>query len=49
MTDAFPVVLAKARTHTAESIGRDWMADNLRNNNVLWLWVPAFAGTTVTP
>jgi hypothetical protein len=47
MTDRFlAVVLAKARTHTAESIGESRMAVDLRNNNVLWLWVPAFAGTT---
>jgi hypothetical protein len=47
MTDrVLPVVLAKARTHTAESLGESRMAVGLRNNNVLWLWVPAFAGTT---
>ena len=47
MTDLLSaVVLAKARTHTAESIGESEMAVDLRNNDALWLWVPAFAGTT---
>ena len=41
------VVPAKAGTHTAESVGRRKIADDLRHNEVLWLWVPAFAGTTV--
>jgi hypothetical protein len=46
MTDiaAFPaLVLAKARTHTAESIGQPRAADDLRNNEALWLWVPGRA------
>src|SRR5258708_17194534 len=34
------VVLANARTHTAESIVRSRVADDLRDNNVLWLWIP---------
>jgi hypothetical protein len=47
MTDrVLPVVLAKARTHTAESLGESKMAVDLRSNDVLWLWVPPFAGTT---
>jgi hypothetical protein len=41
------VVPAKAGTHTAESPGGPKVADDLRCNEVLWLWVPAFAGTTV--
>jgi hypothetical protein len=41
------VVPAKAGTHTAESLGGMKMADDLRSNEVLSLWVPAFAGTTV--
>jgi hypothetical protein len=45
---SLPVVPAKAGTHTAESIDRFDMAVAL-HNNILWLWVPAFAGTTVTP
>jgi hypothetical protein len=40
------VVPAKAGTHTAESICGAPVADDLRNNESLWLWVPAFAGTT---
>ena len=46
MTDLIAVVPAKAGTHTAESIGRPAMADDLRRNEILWLWVPAFGGTT---
>src|SRR6266852_9224157 len=34
------VVLANATTHTAESIVRSRVADDLRDNNVLWLWIP---------
>ena len=50
MTDqALPVVPAHAGTHTAEFLGSFKMSDNLRCNDVLWLWVPAFAGTTVKP
>ena len=53
MTDLLAVVPAKAGTHTAEAIGGLKMADDLRNNAVLWLWVPGRArcarlpGTTV--
>jgi hypothetical protein len=53
MTDLMAVVPAKAGTHTAESFGGLEMADDLRNNEVLWLWVPGRArcarlpGTTV--
>jgi hypothetical protein len=46
------VVPAKAGTHTAKSLGGVSVADNLRNNEILWLWVPGRArlpGTTVTP
>jgi hypothetical protein len=50
MTDrALPVVLAKARTHTTESLGESKMAVDPRSNNALWLWVLAFARTTVVP
>ena len=44
--EAVAVVLAKARTHTAESIGQSKMAVDLHNNKALWLWVLAFARTT---
>jgi hypothetical protein len=53
MTDLFAVVPAKAGTHTAKSLGGLRMADDLRNNVVLWLWIPGRArcarlpGTTV--
>jgi hypothetical protein len=43
MTDLFTVVLAKARTYTAESLGESKMAVDLRSNDVLWLWVPGRA------
>jgi hypothetical protein len=50
MTDhVLPVVLAKARTHTAESVGESKVVVDLRSNNALWLWVLAFARTTVVP
>jgi len=39
------VVPAKAGTHTAEPLGGLEMADDLRGNELRWLWVPA--GTTV--
>ena len=40
------VVPAKAGTHTPRPfVGHDRSC--LRNNEVLWLWVPAFAGTTM--
>jgi len=40
------VVPAKAGTHTAESIELNAVDVVLRLNSSLWLWVPAFAGTT---
>jgi hypothetical protein len=49
MTDLFTVVLAKARTHTAESLGESKMAVDLRSNDVLWLWVSGRAGDARLP
>jgi len=40
------VVPAKAGTHTAESLRSDAWLSSLCNDDVLGLWVPAFAGTT---
>jgi len=40
------VVPASAGTHTAESTNEARLVIDLRNNDALWLWVPAFAGTT---
>src|SRR5216683_6413089 len=46
MTDTLPSSPPKAGTHTAESIDRPHAADDLCNNEIQWLWVLAFAGTT---
>src|SRR5882757_7015638 len=44
----FNVVLAKARTHYPErQLLRDARATTHFHNTTLWLWVPAFAGTTI--
>ena len=36
---ASPVILAKARTHTAESISWSHLVDDPANDVGLWLWV----------
>ena len=40
------VVPANAGTHTPRPFGKRRMVDSLPNDDHLWLWVPAFAGTT---
>ena len=40
------VVPAKAGTHTPRLSAFDTGADGFRYNELRWLWVPAFAGTT---
>jgi hypothetical protein len=40
------VVPANAGTHTPRPVGERWCWTTFAQHNVLWLWVPAFAGTT---
>src|ERR1700732_795451 len=42
-----PVVPAKAGTHTPRLLSLSAAARRLSNNEHRWLWVPAFAGTTM--
>ena len=41
------VVPAKAGTYTPRPIVRECCWTTFAQHNVLWLWVPAFAGTTM--
>jgi hypothetical protein len=45
--DNLNVVPAKAGTHTPRPIAEGCCSTTFAQHNVLWLWVPAFAGTTM--
>jgi len=47
-TQSLNVVPAKAGTHTPKPRGFGTVANGICTNQHLWLWVPAFAGTTPT-